>query len=150
MKLAEALLERADLQKRIAQLGSRLYNNAKVQEGDAPAEDPVELLAELDRSSMQLEELMTRINLTNAATRQDGHTITELLAQRDCRMQKLKILRDFLDSASATVQRGLRTEIRIISTVKVAELQKQVDRLSKELRQLDMLIQSLNWTTELL
>ena len=36
MKLAEALHQRADLQKRIAQLGTRLNNNAKVQEGDEP------------------------------------------------------------------------------------------------------------------
>jgi len=47
MKLAEALHLRADLQKRIAQLGDRLNNNARVQEGDEPAEDPAVLLAEL-------------------------------------------------------------------------------------------------------
>jgi hypothetical protein len=40
MKLAEALILRADCQKRIAQLKSRLLVNAKVQEGDAPAGDP--------------------------------------------------------------------------------------------------------------
>ena len=34
MKLAEALNQRADLQKRIAQLRDRLSNNVKVQEGD--------------------------------------------------------------------------------------------------------------------
>ena len=43
MKLAEALILRADCQKRIAQLKSRLLVNAKVQEGDAPAETPREL-----------------------------------------------------------------------------------------------------------
>ena len=36
MKLAEALILRADCQKRIAQLKGRLLVNAKVQEGDAP------------------------------------------------------------------------------------------------------------------
>ena len=40
MKLAEALNQRADLQKRIAQLRDRLSNNVKVQEGDTPAEKP--------------------------------------------------------------------------------------------------------------
>ena len=43
MKLAEALILRADCQKRIAQLKSRLLTNAKVQEGDKPAEAPQEL-----------------------------------------------------------------------------------------------------------
>lgn len=149
MKLAQALLERADLQKRIAQLGSRLHNNAKVQEGEEPAEEPAVLLEELDRLTQQLEELMTRINLTNAAIQENGQTLTGLLAKRDCQAQRLHILRDFLSSASSTVQRGLRSEIKIKSTVKVAELQKEVDHLSKELRELDGSIQALNWTTEL-
>ena len=42
-----------------------------------------------------------------------------------------------------------RTEIKIVSTVPVSELQKTVDSLSKELRTVDEKIQELNWTTEL-
>lgn len=34
MKLATALSERADLQRRITELGGRLNNNAKVQDGE--------------------------------------------------------------------------------------------------------------------
>lgn len=40
-------------------------------------------------------------------------------------------------------------EIKIHSTVPVAELRKQVDSLSKQLRELDIRIQSANWTAEL-
>ena len=40
MKLAQALIERADLQRKLAQLGARLQQNAQYQEGEAPAEDP--------------------------------------------------------------------------------------------------------------
>ena len=36
MKLAEALQERADLNRQIEQLQARLYNNAVVQEGRNP------------------------------------------------------------------------------------------------------------------
>ena len=43
MKLAEALQERADLNRAIQQLENRLSNNALVQEGERPAEDPQEL-----------------------------------------------------------------------------------------------------------
>ena len=68
MKLAEALILRADCQKRIAQLKSRLLTNAKVQEGDAPAETPQELIAELERVSAELLDLIKRINRTNSAT----------------------------------------------------------------------------------
>lgn len=47
MKLASALTERADLQKRIAELSTRLNNNAKVQEGEQPSENPKDLLTTL-------------------------------------------------------------------------------------------------------
>ena len=59
-------------------------------------------------------------------------------------------MRDFLNHASDKVHRMTHTEIKIRSTVSVAEVQKEVDALSKELRQCDERIQELNWTTELL
>ena len=65
MKLATALSERADLQRRISELGTRLNNNAKVQEGEKPSEDPKALLKELDECLIRLEELVARINRTN-------------------------------------------------------------------------------------
>ena len=43
MKLAEALSNRADLQRRISQLKGRLKDSHKVQEGDTPAEDVLAL-----------------------------------------------------------------------------------------------------------
>ncbi len=48
MKLAEALSLRADLQKRISQLEVRLKNNDRIQEGEEPAENPQELMEELN------------------------------------------------------------------------------------------------------
>src|SRR5436189_5902089 len=84
MKLAEALILRADCQKRIAQLKSRLLTNAKVQEGDKPAEAPQELLTELARASAELLDLIKRINKTNSATVFAGRgTISDALAERD-------------------------------------------------------------------
>ena len=52
MKLAEALSIRKDLQTRISELTARLMNNVKIQEGDEPAEDPKDLLKELDSCLM--------------------------------------------------------------------------------------------------
>ena len=150
MKLANALAQRADLQRRIAQLGSRLMNNAKVQEGEQSAEEPKELLAELESLSAQLEKLICRINLTNTAARSEtGESLTALLARRDCLKMKLGLYREFLQNASDVVPRGLRTEIKIVSTVRVSRMQKQVDDMSRDLRLLEETIQSLNWTTEL-
>lgn len=149
MKLATALSERSDIQSRICEISIRLNNNAKVQDGDVPAENPVELMKELDGMIDRLEELIARINLTNSTTLYEGKTITDLLAHRDCLKKKIEIMRSFLDSASERVNRMTRTEIKIISTVPVADIQKTVDGLSKELRTVDEKIQELNWTTEL-
>lgn len=41
-------------------------------------------------------------------------------------------------------------EVKIFSTVNIPEKQKEIDKLSKNLRETDMKIQELNWTTELL
>lgn len=150
MKLATALSERADLQRRISELGGRLNNNAKVQEGEQPAEDPKELLEELNRNFVRLEELIARINHTNNVTKSGDVTMTDLLAKRDCLKQRISIMRSFLDNASEKVSRYAKTEIKVFSTVSVAELQKEVDRMSRELRETDETIQGLNWTTELI
>lgn len=150
MKLATALSERADLQRRIAELSERLNNNAKVQDGEKPAEDPNELLAELNKNFERLEELIARINHTNNETKSGDLTLTDLIARRDCLKQKIGIMRSFLNAASEKVSRYTKTEIRILSTVSVSKLQKDVDKLSMELRETDETIQGLNWTTDLI
>ena len=150
MKLATALSERADLQRRIAELSTRLNNNAKIQEGEKPAEDPKALLEELNRDFVRLEELIARINHTNNVTEFEGKTITDYIAKRDCLKQKITIMRSFLDRSSEKVARYSKTEIKIMSTIEVADIQKEVDVLSKELRETDEKIQELNWTTELI
>ena len=134
MKLANALSQRAELQTRIHQLETRLYNNAQVQEGESPAEDPQDLLQELEEDYARLEALIACINRTNCCTLVDGVPLSDLLARRDCRKGKLGILRNFLDN----------------STVDVRSMQREVDRMSKELRELDEKIQEANWTTDLL
>lgn len=150
MKLATALSERADLQRRLSEIGIRLNNNSKVQDGEEPSEAPEELMEELDRILSRMEDLISRINLTNSNTMHEGKTITELLAHRDCLKSKVQIMRNFLDNASNQVNRMTRSEIKIRSTVPVNRIQKTLDGLSRELRETDEMLQELNWTTELL
>lgn len=150
MSLAEALQERAELKTRIAQLRSRLNDNAKVQEGDTPAEDPLRLIELLKADCAAYEKIISRINITNAHTvAPNGQSLTELLARRDALALENSILRDFIQQASQRIDRYSKTEIRIFSTVDVPALQTALDKDAKELRQLDALIQKLNWTTEL-
>lgn len=150
MKLAEALQERADLQKRIAQLSRRLDNNARVQQGEKPAEDPVELLRELDECIERLEYLIAAINRTNSVTISEGESLSTLIARRDCMRKKISILQDFLQEASMLTSRSYRTEIIVKSTVSVYELRKKVDLLSRDLRTLDLRIQQQNWLSDLI
>ena len=99
---------------------------------------------------MRLEELIARINHTNNETSYEGKTLTDYIAKRDCLKQKISIMRSFLDRSSEKVARYSKTEIKIMSTIEVAQIQKEVDKLSKELRETDEKIQELNWTTELI
>ena len=55
MKLAEALANRADLQRRIEQMRGRIQKSALVQEGESAPEDPQELLGEAERLVSELE-----------------------------------------------------------------------------------------------
>ncbi len=150
MKLAEALQLRADLQKRMAQLAARLYDNATVQEGEAPAEDPGALWTEYEDCAAQLESLMARINRTNCETRTERGTLTELLARRDCLKMRVETCRNFLGSASSLTRRATRSEIKILSAVSVPDYRKRADDLARDLRETDGAIQAANWTTELL
>ena len=150
MKLAEALQERADLNHRIQQLQQRMNSNAIVQEGEQPAEDPAGLLAELDGCVGNLERLITRINLTNCQTQVGGESLTAHLARRDALKLKLSVYRDLAYNASQLARRGTRSEIKLLSTVDVKRVQKQVDEMARDLRQLDNRIQAANWTTELI
>ena len=150
MKLAEALLERADLQKRMQQMSGRLRANARVQEGEKPSEDPKVLLKELNAMTARMEALIADINLTNSAAQADGEPLTLLLSRRDAMRQQLQILREFLDTASSLTDRARQSEIKIISTVNVAALQKELDQKSKALRELDGKIQAANWSVDLI
>ena len=150
MKLAEALNLRADLQKRIANLRERLIKNAKVQEGDIPSEDPNMLLNELNDNIIELENIIKLINKTNSSTYIDNESISDIIAKRDTLGLKLSILRSFISESANKIERYSNKEIKILSTVNVAEKQKEIDNLSKEYRLIDTKLQGLNWTTDII
>lgn len=150
MKLAEALQERADLNRRIEQLRYRLNNNVLVQEGEKPLEDPAALLEELESSFTRLEWLIARINLTNCAVKVEGRSLTELIARRDVLSLRAEAYRRLVEEASQNTHRATRTEIKILSAVDVPALQRQADDASRELRLLDNTLQAINWTADLM
>ena len=150
MKLAEALQERADLNRKIEELRRRLDNVVLVQEGEEPAEDPAELLEELNAALSRLEELMAAINLTNCRTKVDGMTLTAMIARKDALMIKLSAYRDLVYTAGQSTSRARGTEIKVKALLKAGDLQKTADKIAKEVRELDNLLQETNWKTKLI
>lgn len=150
MKLAEALQERADLNRKIEQLRARLTNNCLTQEGEKPAEDPAALLRELDEAVDLLQKRIAQINLTNCRTVVEGRTLTAWLAEKDCLTVKLSVYRNLVSEASQNTQRARYTEIKILPTVNVAALQARADALARDIRLVDNRLQESNWLTELM
>lgn len=150
MKLAEALIERADLQKRAAQLEERIVRNMLVQEREKPSEDPQQLLREFMEVTDALEVLIPRIHRANlSATLPDGMSLTAALTRRDILDLRLQVLRRAAATASERQTRYSNSEVRILSVIPARDLQKQVDALAKTRRELETGIQQLNWLTEL-
>ena len=148
MKLAEALSVRADLQRRISQLKSRLKDSSKIQEGDTPAEDVNDLYKELGDCLTQLEELTYRINHTNMQTVHEGETLTRMIARKDILTLRISVMRDVLSHIEN--DRYGRNEIKYIRTIDVPAFRKEMDAYAKRLRELDLKLQSLNWTVDLI
>ncbi len=151
MKLAEALILRADTMKRIQQLRERLVRSAQTPEGEKPPEDPQELLAEVSQMLAQYTDIVSRINRTNTATPfSDGKSVTDALAERDTLSLERGLLESLLAAATNQAYRYQRAEIKYISTVSVATIQKRMDDLARRYRELDSAIQSLNWQIDLM
>lgn len=151
MKLAEALILRADCQKRFEQLKQRIVASSKVQEGDEPPENPKELIAEMERIAKELADLIQKINRTNSATvYAEGKTLSDALAERDVLALRRGVYADLAQAASVTQSRYNKSEVKFKSTVNVSEIQKQADELSKAYREMDSRIQEINWKTDLL
>ena len=149
MKLAEALQERADLNRNISSLRARLEQAVLVQEGMEPAEEPKALLKVLNQSISRLEYLMAAINHTNDVTEAGGMTLTQLIAKKDALQVKLAAYKDLAMEAGSNTSRARGTEIRVLPVIKASELQKEADKIAKEIRKLDNTLQETNWTKDL-
>lgn len=151
MKLSEALILRADAQKRLNQLKERIVNNVKVQEGDTPTESVSSLLTQAEEVANTYQTLIRQINKTNLHTEfATGMTLTDALAERDVLALRRNLYQELVNAANVRQERFTRSEVKFTLTVNISEMQKQVDQLAKAYRELDMKIQEANWRTELM
>lgn len=150
MKLAEALAQRSDIQARLNRLQERILRNLKVQEGESPLEDPQALLEEVRALHAQQVVLVQQINARNVQTRlPDGQLLSDALALRESLLKRRSNLSSILTAATEPNMRMTRSEIKTYVTIPIAALQKEVDELSRQYRELDTVIQSINWTVDL-
>jgi len=150
MKLAEALLLRAEYKNKLENLQYRILSNIKVQESDKPLENPQSLLNEAFEISEQLCALIKKINCCNNETKlSTGQTLSEAIVERDMIMKKRNILSAVASRALERDYRLTHTEIKMNIVISIADIQKQTDMLSRQFRELDAQIQALNWLTEL-
>jgi hypothetical protein len=131
------------------QLKARLLRNAKVQEGESPAESPEDLLVEYEDLARELIELIRRINLTNSSAAVAGRSMTQALAERDVLKLRHAVYRERAQAATVTQSVSTRSEVRFRGTVTVSVVQQKADAIAKELRELDARIQESNWLIDL-
>ena len=155
MKLAEALLLRADRNRTLEQIKQRIQVSARYQEGENPPEDARDLVSAASTVLDELEGLIRDINRTNSSTVMgDGRTVTEALAERDVLRLRYSMLKVSADAASGGQQhvglmRATRSELKLMSDLDVRSLRQQGSDVARRARELDARIQEVNWTTAL-
>ena len=150
MKLAEALLLRADLKKKMASLRERIARNAMVQEGEVPQEKVEDLLVEATAALQEQQSLVHRIHATNASARlADGRLLSDLLAQRDMLIEQHALLVSTIAATHKDVDRYSQREIKWVPQIKVSSLQKQADDLSRKIREVNVAVQAANWQIDM-
>lgn len=153
MKLAEALALRADVRRKVEQLRSRIVANARYQDGEEPAENAADLMVEADQALDELESLIGRINRTNSTVQLDPDLgLTEALAKRDVLRLRHSVLVNAADAAAGAGHAGfrqLRSELRVLSALPVAQVRTRIDDVARQLRELDTRIQEANWRFDL-
>lgn len=146
MKLAELLQHRSDCSKKINSLITMMTNNAVYQEGSEPDID-INTLNEYLVLMDKVEELVYTINTINNNTIVDGKNLTYWIVKKESLRKKIRFLNGLISASTPTI-RYRNTEIKQLSALNLNDLRTKIDELSKELRVIDNLIQSTNWSTE--
>ena len=146
MKLAEGLLLRSDLIKKVEHLQNRIRPVLVVSKDRVPQEDPNKLLAQLRNTIQELQSLVIRINKTNNETQVAGEgTLMEALAKRDA----MKMLSEKLRNIRYAAQINNTGDTELKTTIDIKNLQIEMDQTGRAFRELDSKIQEINWLTEL-
>lgn len=153
MLLAEALAERARLQRQLAEVQSRMSRSMRVVEGDEPEDDVQALLAEGRELTGGIARLVSAINRTNVqAEVEPGVCVADLIAEREALQSRRQFVQAAVDAARGGYRSRSREELRETAQLDaeaVRALRREVDALAQQWRSMDLRIQAANFTTEL-
>lgn len=151
MKLGDAMGQRVECEARLCDLKKRLIRNARVQDGEQPAEDPQTLLDDVDRTALRLVELVQSIHRTASKTAFDENsTLADVMAERDVLGCKRDLLIAVGDAATAGQEHASLHERHMVPAIQVGRIHRHVDQLSKRYREIDSRIQELTWRTDVI
>lgn len=155
MKLAEGLINRSHLETRISQLKSRISRNLLLQEGEKALENVENLIDEYIKLTKELTDLIIKIQNANASNyliNKNDEVSTETLQDALIRRDGLRSLSEGLRTIagqSVPEVRYSQSEIKILPVLEPKKYIKKADKISKEARELDILIQKTNWNVEI-
>ena len=164
MRLAEALIEKKDLQTRIGELQNRYTASAVIEDGENADETPADLLRSLENAMERMEVLTVSINLANnrvnlpALDATSGDPVTFSMMQAIAHRDNLKMQIGQYNGILNSIQQRNRNrrfagenapKMVVTEGVEASHFIKLVDRLGKELRLLDASIQATNWANDL-
>jgi len=154
MKLAEALIERKDLQARIADLQTRYTSAAVVEEGESADEQAPDLLMSLEGAMVRMKDLTVCVNRTNNVIRVGELSMMEAIALRDNLKLQIGQYTGILNAIRHRNQNRRHygdnaPKMAVVDGVNASVFIKKVDSLSQELRLLDAQIQAANWASDL-
>ena len=144
MKLGEALTLRARQSQKLHDLKGRIAQNCLVQEGDKPNENVEDLIDQYNLLSLDHAQLIGDITNANVDS-----GILEMITKRDHLRRKLSALQTAVQAATATPYSYSRTEIKWTPLIEVAVYQQAIEELESEINELDVQLQTKNWTWEI-
>ncbi|WP_295153758.1 DIP1984 family protein [uncultured Brachyspira sp.] len=150
MKLGEALLKKDEYIKKIDNLKKRVKNNILINEDNENNEEPNDLIKEYIEVNNELSDLIMKINnKEHSAKLEIGVSISEAINIRDKLSREMDIYKTILKEVNSKSYREAKNENKMTVLINVKEIQNEFDKLSKAYNDIDIMIQSSNWNTDL-
>ncbi|MEI0526064.1 DIP1984 family protein [Brachyspira murdochii] len=150
MKLGEALLKKDEYIKRQENIKKRIKSNVVLRDDNENNENPNDLIKEYIDVNNELSDLIVKITNKEHETKLEiGISIADAINIRDKLDRELDIYKTVLKELNSKDYRNAKNEIKMKVLVNVKEIQAEADKLSKAYSDIDVIIQSANWNTDL-